>query len=57
MSSLDPTNKEQLLRLCSAGPGDLILFAVGHHVAVNKTLDRLRLHVANELRLIDHVCL
>ncbi|KAJ6671085.1 ASPARTATE--TRNA LIGASE MITOCHONDRIAL [Salix viminalis] len=30
VSSLDSTNKEQLLSRCSAGPGDLILFAVGH---------------------------
>ncbi|KAJ8769036.1 hypothetical protein K2173_024032 [Erythroxylum novogranatense] len=54
VSSLDPTSKTQLLRRCSAGPGDLILFAVGHHALVNKTLDRLRLFVANELGLIDH---
>ncbi|KAL9367548.1 hypothetical protein Peur_038747 [Populus x canadensis] len=53
LSSLDPTNKEQLLSRCSAGPGDLILFAVGHHSSVNKTLDRLRLFIANQLGLID----
>lgn len=55
MSSLDPMNKEQLLRRCSAGPGDLILFAVGHHASVNKTLDRLRMFIASEMGLIDHV--
>jgi aspartyl-tRNA synthetase len=55
LSSLDPTNKEQLLSRCSAGPGDLILFAVGHHSSVNKTLDRLRLFIANQLGLIDPV--
>ncbi|XP_037496742.1 aspartate--tRNA ligase, chloroplastic/mitochondrial isoform X2 [Jatropha curcas] len=54
VSSLDPSNKEQLLKRCSAGPGDLILFAVGQHASVNKTLDRLRVFVANEMDLIDH---
>ncbi|WCJ18587.1 Aspartate--tRNA(Asp/Asn) ligase [Euphorbia peplus] len=53
-SSLDLTTKEELLRQCSAGPGDLLLFAVGHHGSVNKTLDRLRMFVANDLGLIDH---
>ncbi|TXG64041.1 hypothetical protein EZV62_011035 [Acer yangbiense] len=53
-SSLDPTKKEQLLTQCSAGPGDLILFAVGHPASVNKTLDRLRVFVAHELGLVDH---
>ncbi|KAF5951864.1 hypothetical protein HYC85_009808 [Camellia sinensis] len=42
VSSLDPTKTEQLLTRCSAGSGDLILFALGHHVSVNKTLDWLR---------------
>ncbi|GLT96993.1 hypothetical protein SLE2022_145810 [Rubroshorea leprosula] len=54
VSSLDPTKGEQLLRRCSARPGDLILFAVGHYISVNKTLDRLRLFVASELGLVDH---
>ncbi|KAJ4716090.1 Aspartate--tRNA ligase [Melia azedarach] len=54
VSSLDPRNKEQLLTRCSAGPGDLILFAVGHPASVNKTLDRLRMFVADELGLIDN---
>ncbi|KAF2320766.1 hypothetical protein GH714_030583 [Hevea brasiliensis] len=57
VSSLDLMNKEQLLRRCSAGPGDLKLFAVGHHASVNKTLDRLRIFVANEMDLIDHACI
>lgn len=55
MSSLDATNKEELLKRCSAGAGDLILFAVGHPASVNKTLDRLRIFMANELGLIDNV--
>ncbi|KAJ4823017.1 hypothetical protein Tsubulata_009222 [Turnera subulata] len=54
VSSLGSTDREQLLRRCSAGPGDLLLFAVGHQSSVNKTLDRLRLHVADQLGLIDH---
>ncbi|KAJ0010213.1 hypothetical protein Pint_33609 [Pistacia integerrima] len=54
VSSLDPTNKEQLLKRCSAGPGDLILFAVSYPASVNKTLDWLRIFVAHQLGLIDH---
>ncbi|KAH9655460.1 Aspartate--tRNA ligase [Citrus sinensis] len=54
VSSLGPSNKEQLLIRCSAGPSDLILFAVGHPASVNKTLDRLRTFVAHELGLIDN---
>ncbi|XP_044490877.1 aspartate--tRNA ligase, chloroplastic/mitochondrial isoform X2 [Mangifera indica] len=53
VSSLNPTNKEQLLKRCSAGPGDLILFAVGHPASVNRTLDRLRMFFAHELGLVD----
>ncbi|XP_028767097.1 aspartate--tRNA ligase, chloroplastic/mitochondrial [Neltuma alba] len=54
VSSMDPTTKERLLGQCSAGPGDLILFAVGHHASVNKTLDRLRVYVAHDQGLIDN---
>ncbi|XP_014507048.1 aspartate--tRNA ligase, chloroplastic/mitochondrial [Vigna radiata var. radiata] len=54
VSSMDPTTRENLIRRCSAGPSDLILFAVGHHASVNKTLDRLRVYVAHDLGLIDH---
>ncbi|XP_061344949.1 aspartate--tRNA ligase, chloroplastic/mitochondrial [Gastrolobium bilobum] len=54
VSSMDLTTRENLLRRCSAGPSDLILFAVGHHASVNKTLDRLRVFVAHDLSLIDH---
>ncbi|KAK4261760.1 hypothetical protein QN277_004716 [Acacia crassicarpa] len=53
VSSMDPTTKEKLLGQCSAGPGDLLLFAVGHHASVNKTLDRLRVYVAHDQGLID----
>ncbi|XWS67524.1 hypothetical protein CRYUN_Cryun04dG0013800 [Craigia yunnanensis] len=54
VSSLGPTNREQFLRLCSGGPGDLILFAVGHLASVNRTLDRLRVFIAHELGLVDY---
>ncbi|KAI3702307.1 hypothetical protein L6452_28040 [Arctium lappa] len=53
-SSLDPTKKELFLKRCEAGPGDLILFAVGPCASVNKTLDRLRLYIANMMGLVDH---
>ncbi|KAI3978661.1 hypothetical protein MKX01_015836 [Papaver californicum] len=52
-SSLDPSSREQLLKQVSACPGDLILFALGHHTSVNKTLDRLRVFIAHELELVD----
>eukprot|EP00268_Persea_americana_P017253 TRINITY_DN1829_c0_g1_i1.p1 TRINITY_DN1829_c0_g1~~TRINITY_DN1829_c0_g1_i1.p1 ORF type:complete len:606 (+),score=107.82 TRINITY_DN1829_c0_g1_i1:103-1920(+) len=54
VSSLQPENREQLLRLCSAKSGDLIVFAVGQHASVNKTLDRLRVFIAHELGLVDN---
>ncbi|KAL5560918.1 hypothetical protein UlMin_030665 [Ulmus minor] len=54
VSSLFPSKKEQLLKRCSVGAGDLILFAVGHQASVNKTLDRLRLFIAQELGLVDN---
>ncbi|RZC49152.1 hypothetical protein C5167_017579 [Papaver somniferum] len=52
-SSLDPSSKEQLLKQVSASSGDLILFALGDHTSVNKTLDRLRVFIAHELELVD----
>ncbi|XP_073272549.1 aspartate--tRNA ligase, chloroplastic/mitochondrial-like isoform X5 [Primulina huaijiensis] len=54
VSSLDLTKQDCLLKLLSASSDDLILFAVGKPTSVNKILDRLRIHVANELCLIDH---
>ncbi|KAJ7946208.1 Aspartate--tRNA ligase [Quillaja saponaria] len=54
VSVMDSPSKVQFLRRCSARPGDLILFAVGNQATVNKTLDRLRLYIADELDLIDH---
>lgn len=43
------------MKQCGAAPGDLILFGVGPVTSVNKTLDRLRLFVAHDMDLIDHV--
>ncbi|KAK1269820.1 hypothetical protein QJS04_geneDACA022120 [Acorus gramineus] len=53
VSSLEPASREQLLTLCGAQSGDLILFAVGDESSANKTLDRLRIFIAHELGLID----
>lgn len=52
-SSLNPAKKDQLLQRCATGSGDLILFAVGFHASVNKTLDRLRIYLAHSLSLVD----
>ncbi|XP_073041445.1 aspartate--tRNA ligase, chloroplastic/mitochondrial-like isoform X4 [Primulina eburnea] len=54
VSSLDLAKQDCLLKLLLASSDDLILFAVGKPTSVNKILDRLRIHVANELCLIDH---
>ncbi len=51
--SLSAESKQQLLTLTGAKPGDLLLFAAGDAVMVNKTLDRLRLVIGRELGLID----
>ncbi|EPS71107.1 hypothetical protein M569_03647, partial [Genlisea aurea] len=53
VSSLSAEERNHFLKQLSASSGDLILFAVGNQKSVNKTLDRLRLHTANELGLID----
>lgn len=55
VSSLDITQKEQLIKRLSASSDDLVLFALGDHASVNKTLDRLRIHIAHELGLVDEV--
>jgi aspartyl-tRNA synthetase len=54
VSSLDSSKKDDLLKRCSAASGDLILFAIGDSASVNKTLDRLRLFIANNMGLVDH---
>jgi aspartyl-tRNA synthetase len=51
--SLSVENKQQLLTLTGAKPGDLLLFGAGDAATVNKTLDRLRLAIGRELGLID----
>ncbi len=51
--SLSAANKQQLLTLTGAKPGDLLLFGAGDAAMVNKTLDRLRLVIGRELGLID----
>ncbi|KAH9325729.1 hypothetical protein KI387_005907, partial [Taxus chinensis] len=54
LTSMENGKREELLNLCSANPGDLILFAVGHPSTVNKTLDQLRTFFAHDLGLIDN---
>ncbi len=51
--SLTAANKQQLLTMTGAKPGDLLLFGAGDAAIVNKTLDRLRLVIGRELGLID----
>ncbi|XP_039128804.1 aspartate--tRNA ligase, chloroplastic/mitochondrial [Dioscorea cayenensis subsp. rotundata] len=53
VSSLQPSNREKLLRICSAKSNDIILFAVGQPMVVNKILDRLRAYVARALGLVN----
>jgi len=51
--NLTEAQKQELLDRTGAKPGHLLLFAAADAPAVNKTLDRLRLFVGNELGLID----
>ena len=51
--NLTEAQKQQLLDRTGAQPGHLLLFAAADATTVNKTLDRLRLFVGNELGLID----
>ncbi|MEG4028895.1 MULTISPECIES: aspartate--tRNA ligase [unclassified Microcoleus] len=51
--NLTEAQKQQLLDRTGAQPGYLLLFAAADVATVNKTLDRLRLFVGNELGLID----
>jgi aspartyl-tRNA synthetase len=51
--NLTEAQKQQLLDRTGAQPGHLLLFAAADAITVNKTLDRLRLFVGNELGLID----
>jgi aspartyl-tRNA synthetase len=51
--NLTEAQKQELLDRTGAGPGHLLLFAAAEAPTVNKTLDRLRLYVGNDLGLID----
>ncbi|MEG4008925.1 aspartate--tRNA ligase [Microcoleus sp. Pol11C1] len=51
--NLTEAQKQELLDRTGAKPGHLLLFAAADATTVNKTLDRLRLFVGNELGLID----
>ncbi|MGF1478986.1 MAG: aspartate--tRNA ligase [Cyanophyceae cyanobacterium] len=51
--NLTPEQKQELLERTDAKPGHLLLFGAGDASIVNKTLDRLRLFIGQELGLID----
>jgi aspartyl-tRNA synthetase len=51
--NLSDAQKQKLLELTSATAGHLLLFGAGSAEIVNKTLDRLRLVIGQELGLID----
>ncbi|HBE20973.1 MAG TPA: aspartate--tRNA ligase [Cyanobacteria bacterium UBA11149] len=51
--NLSEDKKQQLLAMTGAQPGDLLLFCADTAIVVNKTLDKLRIAIANELKLID----
>jgi aspartyl-tRNA synthetase len=51
--NLTPDQKDELLRLTQAEPGTLLLFGAGDTATVNKSLDRLRQVVGEQLGLID----
>ncbi len=51
--NLTAEQKQEILTLTNAQPGDLLLFGAGDIATVNKTLDRLRLFLGKELELID----
>ncbi|MEM9508804.1 MAG: aspartate--tRNA ligase [Cyanobacteria bacterium P01_E01_bin.35] len=52
--NLDEAQKQELLRRTGAKPGHLLLFGAGDTATVNKSLDRLRLFIAQEMGLIDN---
>ena len=51
--NLSDQQKQEILDRTAAKPGHLLLFAADTTETVNKTLDRLRQTVANELGLVD----
>ncbi|MER3435807.1 MAG: aspartate--tRNA ligase [Leptolyngbya sp. ERB_1_1] len=51
--NLTEAQKQEILTRTNAKPGHLLLFAAGDAATVNKTLDRLRQYIGNELGMID----
>ncbi len=51
--NLTEAQKQEILTRTDAKPGHLLLFAAGDAATVNKTLDRLRQYIGNELGMID----
>lgn len=51
--NLTPEQKEELLSRTGASSGHLLLFGAGDTALVNKTLDRLRLVIGQQMGLID----
>ena len=51
--NLNSEQKQELLQRTNAKPGHLLLFGAGEADIVNKSLDRLRLVIGQELGLID----
>lgn len=51
--NLNEEQKQELLSRTGAKPGHLLLFGAGDTATVNKSLDRLRLFIAEEMKLID----
>lgn len=51
--NLNESQKRELLSRTGAKPGHLLLFGAGDTATVNKSLDRLRLYIAREMKLID----
>lgn len=51
--NLSEEQKEELLKRTGAEAGHLLLFGAGDAITVNKTLDRLRLVIGQQLGLID----
>ncbi|MBE9011231.1 aspartate--tRNA ligase [Pseudanabaenaceae cyanobacterium LEGE 13415] len=51
--NLSDAQKQEILTRTEAKPGHLLLFAAGDSASVNKTLDRLRQYLGNELGMID----
>ncbi len=52
--NLNEAQKQELLSRTGAKPGHLLLFGAGDTATVNKSLDRLRLFIAQEMGLINN---